>query len=103
MKQKLNLKNKIIAVLKQIPDSELGISLWDLGLIYKIEIKGQKVEILMTLTSLGCPLFGQIESLVKKEVGSLPFVAEVVVHLTFDPPWTIAKMSKKAKIELGFI
>ena len=98
-------KKNIEAVLKSIPDPEIGVSLCDLGLIYEIEIDAKKgrVEIKMTLTSIGCPLFSLIAEPIKKEVGKLPGVKEVEVELTFDPPWTVEKMSKKAKEQLGFI
>ncbi|MFZ5845563.1 MAG: metal-sulfur cluster assembly factor [Patescibacteria group bacterium] len=98
-------KGDIEHVLRQIPDPEIGVSLWDLGLIYGIEIDAKKgsVEIKMTLTSIGCPLFSLIAEPVKKEVGKLPGVKEVEVELTFDPPWTVEKMSKAAKQQMGFL
>lgn len=95
------LKDKIIAILKEIPDPELGISIWDLGLIYDVKIKGKHVEILMTLTTVGCPLFSQIEASVKEEIGKLLGVESVLIDLTFEPAWTAEKMSKKARIQLG--
>lgn len=95
------LKEKVINILKQIPDPELGISIWDLGLIYDVKIVKGKVEILMTLTTMGCPLFSQIADPVKSEIEKLPEVKSVFINLTFEPPWTPEKMSKDAKIQLG--
>ncbi|MBI2028859.1 metal-sulfur cluster assembly factor [Candidatus Gottesmanbacteria bacterium] len=95
------LKEKIINILKQIPDPELGISIWDLGLIYDIKIVKGKVEILMTLTTMGCPLFSQIADPVKTEIEKMPEVESVYIDLTFEPPWTPEKMSKDARIQLG--
>lgn len=95
------LEKKIINILKQIPDPELGISLWDLGLIYNIKIQGKKVEILMTLTAIGCPLFDQISQPLKEKIEKLPEVDQVVINLTFDPPWTIDRISPSARLELG--
>lgn len=95
------LKEQIISVLKQIPDPELGISIWDLGLIYDIKIKDKRVEILMTLTTMGCPLFSQIADSVKTEVEKLSDIESVFIDLTFEPPWTPEKMTKDARVQLG--
>ncbi|MCX6792046.1 MAG: metal-sulfur cluster assembly factor [Candidatus Gottesmanbacteria bacterium] len=97
-------KSSIEKVLKDIPDPEIGVSLWDLGLIYHIDIdkKTGKVEILMTLTTVGCPLFEQIADPIRQNVGKLKGVKKVDVTLTFEPPWTVDRMSKEAKAQLGF-
>ena len=93
----------IIKALKNVPDPELGISLYDLGLYYGCEIdKEGNVEILMTLTTIGCPLFGTIQEAVTEEIKRIEGVREVSVELTFDPPWDADKMSKDAKAALGF-
>ncbi len=96
-------KKQVEAVLKTIPDPEIGVSLWDLGLIYGIKPKGGIVEIIMTLTTIGCPLFSLISDPIKKEVGKLPGVKEVHVELTFEPPWNMDRMSESAKQQLGFL
>lgn len=95
-------KKEIISILKTIPDPELNVSLWDLGLIYKVTVgtKG-KVSILMTLTSIGCPLFSTMDGLIKEKINALSGVTSVDIDLTFEPPWSIEKMSKKAKMQLG--
>ena len=96
-------KTDVEKILKDIPDPEIGVSLWDLGLIYKIDIdKKWNVEILMTLTTVGCPLFEQIADPIRQNVGKLKGVKKVVLTLTFEPPWTVDKMSKEAKAQLGF-
>jgi len=97
-------KKTVEKILKTIPDPELNVSIWDLGLIYgvKIDKKNGIVTVLMTLTSIGCPLFSLIEEPIKNEVGELKGVKEVVIDLTFDPPWGPEKMSEKAKALLGF-
>jgi metal-sulfur cluster biosynthetic enzyme len=97
-------KKQVEEVLKNIPDPEIGVSLADLGLIYNIDInkKSGKVEILMTLTTIGCPLFEQIAGPIRKEVGKLNGVKEVNILLTFEPPWTPDRMSADAKAQLGF-
>ncbi|MBI4137334.1 DUF59 domain-containing protein [Candidatus Roizmanbacteria bacterium] len=96
-------KQHIITAMKNIPDPELGISLYDLGLYYGCEIdKEGNVEILMTLTTIGCPLFGTIEEMVTDEIKRIPGVKKISVELTFDPPWDADKMSEEAKAALGF-
>ncbi|NCN58393.1 aromatic ring hydroxylase [Candidatus Roizmanbacteria bacterium CG22_combo_CG10-13_8_21_14_all_38_20] len=96
-------KGDITKILKTIPDPELGVSIYDLGLIYDIKIKGTKVTVVMTLTTMGCPLFSEISDPIKNRVGNLKGVSEVKIELTFDPLWEPDKMSKKAKLELGFV
>lgn len=97
-------KANVEKVLKEIPDPEIGVSLWDLGLIYNIEItKVGIVNILMTLTTIGCPLFHLIADPIKKEVGKLKGVKEVNIELTFEPPWSTDRLSKVAKEQLGFL
>jgi metal-sulfur cluster biosynthetic enzyme len=97
-------KKDIEKVLKNIPDPEIGVSLWDLGLVYNIDIdkKSGKVEILMTLTTVGCPLYEQIADPIRQKVGKLKGVKKVVLTLTFEPPWTVDRMSGSAKAQLGF-
>lgn len=89
--------------LREVPDPELGISVVDLGLIYGVEIeKDGLVTVNMTLTTIGCPLFSLIAEPIKEKVGKLEGVKEVLVNLSFDPPWTPEMMSEEAKIHLGF-
>jgi metal-sulfur cluster biosynthetic enzyme len=83
-------------------DPELGISIVELGLIYGIAVDGEgKCTITMTLTTMGCPLFGQIQKEIEDRVMELDEVQDVETVLTFDPPWTIALMTPEAKIQLG--
>jgi len=95
-------KNTIQKVLKTIPDPEIGVSLYDLGLVYNIKIKGVNVEVLMTLTTIGCPLFEQIEGSIRDELMQIKGVKKVKILLTFEPPWKPDMMSKEAKMQLGF-
>jgi metal-sulfur cluster biosynthetic enzyme len=95
-------RNDIIKVLKTIPDPEIHVSLWDLGLIYKITVREKgNVSILMTLTSIGCPLFSIMEGLIKERIGAMKGVRSVDIELTFEPAWTMDKMTKTARMELG--
>ena len=97
-------KKQVETVLRSIPDPEIGVSLWDLGLIYGITIdrKTQDTVVKMTLTTIGCPLFSLISDPIVREVGKLPGIGQVEVELTFDPPWNTDRMSKLAKQQLGF-
>jgi len=97
------IKSSVIAALKKIMDPELNVSVYELGLIYGITAgKKGDVKILMTLTSIGCPLFTTIQSEMKEKVGKIKGVRSVSIELTFDPPWNMDKISKKAKEQLGF-
>lgn len=98
-------KKQVEDVLRSIPDPEIGVSLWDLGLIYGITIdkKTGLVTVRMTLTTIGCPLFNLISEPVKEQVGKLKGVTGVEVDLTFDPPWSTERMSDDAKKQLGFV
>lgn len=95
-------KKLVEKVLDSIPDPEIGISILQLGLIYKIEIQGDNVRIIMTLTSIGCPLFDQISVPIREKLGKVKGVKKVDIDLTFDPPWSPDTMSKEAKMQLGF-
>ena len=97
-------KQQIEEVLDTIPDPEIGISLVQLGLVYgiNIETKTGLVTITISLTSIGCPLFDQIAQPMKEKVTALEGVKDVIVELTFDPPWTVDRMSADAKLQLGF-
>ena len=96
-------KKIIMDKLYDVPDPELGISVVDLGLIYNVKAdKKGNIEVLMTLTTMGCPLFDQIREPIEQILVKLPGVKNVTVNLTFEPPWNVEKMSKDAKIKLGF-
>lgn len=90
--------------LKQVIDPELDINIVDLGLIYEIEVDEEdNVDILMTLTTPGCPLHGVFDELVKREVGKIEEVDEIDVELTFEPRWSPEEMSDDARDEIGNI
>jgi len=95
-------KKQIEKILDTIPDPELGISIWQLGLIYSIEITGNDVRIVMTLTSIGCPLFDHIAVPMREQLGKIKGIKKVDIDLTFEPPWSPDTMSKEAKMQLGF-
>lgn len=96
-------KKSVLDKLGKVLDPELCISIVDLGLIYKVSIsKNNKVKILMTLTTIGCPLFPMIEQQIKNTLKPLGIVENnITVELVFDPPWNMDKMSEKGKVMLG--
>ncbi len=95
-------KDKIIDTIKKIYDPEIPVNIYDLGLIYKIEIMdNQKVNIEMTLTSPNCPVAEELPNSVKHNIMKLDEVKDVSLKLVWDPPWTKDKMSESAKLELN--
>jgi len=84
-------------------DPEMNISLVDLGLIYKVTMSGdKKIHILMTLTTMGCPLFGVIEEDIYLKLSELPVNRkDIAIEMTFDPPWDMTRMTKRGKALLG--
>ncbi len=95
-------EKKVRELLENVMDPELNISVVDLGLIYEIKVEKEHVYIKMTLTTIGCPLFNIIEQEIKNKLSELNINQEnVKIELTFDPPWTMEKMSEKAKAMLG--
>jgi FeS assembly SUF system protein len=93
----------IVAALRTVHDPEIPVNIYDLGLIYKIEVKDNGiVQIEMTLTAPGCPVAGEMVSMVQRAVLGTAGVSLVTVNLVFDPPWDQSKMSEEAKLELGF-
>ncbi len=96
------LKNKIVEALENVEDPELGIDIVNLGLVYGIERDEQgKTTIRMTLTAMGCPLAGQITTLVKHAMNPIDEISEVEVDVVWSPPWSKDRMSRYAKIALG--
>lgn len=87
--------------LKQVIDPELDINIVDLGLVYEIDVEEDSADILMTLTTPGCPLHGVFDEMVRQEVSGLEGLNEINVELTFEPRWSPDKMSDEAKNELG--
>jgi metal-sulfur cluster biosynthetic enzyme len=98
-------RKQIEDILDTIPDPEIGISIWQLGLVYAVEIHEEKktVTVTMTLTSIGCPLFDQIAGPIREKVMALGGIEDVFIDLTFEPPWSTDKMSEEAKMQLGFM
>ncbi len=100
----LALKEDIIRAIKGVYDPEIPVDVYELGLIYEINILPiNNVEVIMTLTSPSCPAAEQIPSEVEAHVRAVKGVNDVNVELTFDPPYATEMMSEEAKLELGFM
>jgi len=96
------LGQELIAALKTVYDPEIPVDIYELGLIYKVDVADNKdVTIDMTLTAPGCPVAGEMPGMVKDAVKTVKGVGEVKVNMTFDPPWTPDRMSEEAKLELN--
>lgn len=97
-------EEKVREQLKNVIDPELDINIVDLGLIYEVDVDEEdNVDILMTLTTPGCPLHSVFDELVKKEVSDIEQIGEIEVELTFEPRWSPEKMSDEARDEIGNI
>jgi FeS assembly SUF system protein len=98
------LREPIIAALRTVHDPEIPVNIYDLGLIYTIDIKPNgDVHIDMTLTAPACPVAGMMPVMVKDAVSTVDGVGEVQVDLVWDPPWSPATMSDEAKLQLGML
>tara|TARA_R110002110_G_scaffold386843_1_gene598597 strand:+ start:439 stop:747 length:309 start_codon:yes stop_codon:yes gene_type:complete len=97
-------KYDIVEAVKTIYDPDISINIFDLGLIYLIDIANDnKIKINMTLTSVNCPFAQELPEQVKNVVELIDGVGEVTVNLVWDPPWSPEHMTEAAKLELGFI
>ena len=97
-----DLKEKIISEIKKIYDPEIPVNIFELGLIYKIDInENRKVLIEMTLTSPNCPVAESLPNSVKENILKIDEVESVDLKLVWNPPWTKDKMSEAAKLELN--
>ena len=100
----LQTEEAIVAMLKTVYDPEIPVNVYDLGLIYKINVDEEKnVSIDMTLTAPNCPASDFLLEDVRMKVGSIDGVKNVEVNLVFDPEWDKDMMSEEAKLELGFL
>ena len=97
-----NLKEEVIKEIKKIYDPEIPVNIYELGLIYKIEVvEEKKINISMTLTSPNCPVAESLPNSVKDNILKIEGIKDVDLKLVWDPPWTKEKMSEAAKLELN--
>ena len=98
----IDIKSKVIEVVKKIYDPEIPVNIYELGLIYKIDVDAKnKVNIDMTLTSPNCPVAESLPNEVKENIKKVEGVSDVNLNLVWEPPWDKDKMSEAAKLELN--
>jgi len=98
----MKIKEKIIAEIKKVYDPEIPVNIYDLGLIYNIEVKNEnEAYIEMTLTSPNCPVADSLPKMVKENIDSIKEIKKVDLKLVWSPPWTKDMMSEEAKLELN--
>jgi FeS assembly SUF system protein len=98
------LKENIIRALKTIYDPEIPVNIYDLGLIYDLDVdEDGKVEVEMTLTAPGCPVAQTFPGMVESQLYCVTGVTEARVELVWDPPWDRERMSEAAKLQLGML
>jgi FeS assembly SUF system protein len=96
------LTDELVAKLKTVFDPEIPVDIYELGLIYKVDVSDERdVVIDMTLTAPGCPVAGDMPDWVREAVMSIPSIKSCAVNLVFDPPWDPSLMSDEAKLELN--
>ena len=97
-----DIKSKVIEVVKKIYDPEIPVNIYELGLIYKIDVdEKNKVNIDMTLTSPNCPVAESLPNEVKENIKKVEGVSDVNLNLVWEPPWSKDKMTEAAKLELN--
>ncbi len=102
--KKYNIEKQVIHILKNTYDPEIPVNVYDLGLIYEIEVdKEFNVKIIMTLTAPNCPMVDELIGGIYESILGIQDVKAVDINLTFDPPWTTDMMSDEAKLELGYL
>jgi FeS assembly SUF system protein len=95
--------DEAIEALRTVYDPEIPVNIFDLGLIYELDIhKDGSAKVVMTLTAPGCPVAGEMPVMVADALDTVPGIGEIEVTLTFDPPWTPEMMSEDARLALGF-
>lgn len=99
----LEKEEAVLRMIKTVFDPEIPVNIYDLGLIYKIDIEDTTCTIDMTLTAPSCPAADFLVEDVKMKVGSVEGIKEVVVNIVFEPEWNKDMMSEDAKLELGFL
>jgi FeS assembly SUF system protein len=94
--------SKLVTALKTVYDPEIPVDIYELGLIYKVDVADNKdVAVDMTLTAPNCPVAGEMPGMVKSALEKIEGVGAIKVNMTFDPPWTPDRMSEEAKLELN--
>jgi FeS assembly SUF system protein len=104
MKSFVEIQNEVIEVLKDCYDPEIPVNIYELGLIYEVNVDaGNNVHVLMTLTSPMCPVAESLPPEIEEKIKKLEGLGTVKVEVTFEPPWDQSMMSEAAKLELGML
>ncbi len=102
--EKMRVEKNVLTTLKGIFDPEIPVNVFDLGLIYEIDVQeDMKVTIIMTLTAPNCPVAESLPNEIKEKVANTDGVNDAEVEMTFEPPWNQDMMSEEAKLDLGFL
>ncbi len=96
-------EDQVVEILRTIFDPEIPVNIYDMGLIYDVEIAGQQVDVKMTLTSPACPVAGTLPLEVEAKIEGLPGIENADVEIVWDPVWNPGMMSEAAKLELGMM
>ena len=97
------MTDEIIAALKTVYDPEIPTDIYELGLIYKVDIEDSRlVKVIMTVTAPGCPVAGEMPGWVQNAIAGVQGVMDVEVEMVYDPPWTPERMSEEAQVALGW-
>jgi FeS assembly SUF system protein len=100
----LSLRPRVIEAIRSVYDPEIPVNIWELGLIYGIDIDGERrVQVRMTLTAPGCPSAQALPLEVERRVRSVEGVTDAVVEVVWEPPWSPERMSDAAKLQLGML
>jgi metal-sulfur cluster biosynthetic enzyme len=104
MTDKQQIHDEVVATLKTVNDPELGIDIWNLGLVYTVDVDdSNNVKIDYTLTTMGCPIGPMIEEEIKMGAKEIEGIGEITCEMVMYPPWTPEKMSDLARSALGFV
>lgn len=96
------LRVDLIAALKTVYDPEIPVDIYELGLIYRLDVDDDRnIAVDMTLTAPGCPVAGEMPGWVENAISAVPGVGQVKVNLVFDPPWDTSRMSDEARLDLN--
>jgi metal-sulfur cluster biosynthetic enzyme len=95
-------KGEVLDALSRVVDPEIGINIVDVGLVYRVDVTDDHVEVDFTLTSPGCPLADTIVQDIKREVEQATGMADIRTNLVWNPPWSLDFMSEEARLQLGY-
>lgn len=104
MATKEEIREEVVEALKTVNDPELGIDIWNLGLVYEVDVSDENdVKVEFTLTTMGCPIGPMIDEQIREAAGPIEGIGEITTELVMYPPWTPEKMTPLAKSALGFV